>query len=69
METVQEVIRVDTGRPTVTVNKREVRDHLAELIPGVGRQEKVGKKRWQEKVSGTFFAAKRFLTPFLLVRR
>ena len=67
METVPGSDPGPHGRPTVTVNEREVRDHLAELIPGVGRQEKVGKKKWQEKVSGTFFAAKRFLTPFLLV--
>jgi putative transposase len=34
METVQDVTRTDTGRPIVTVNEEEVRDHLAELVRG-----------------------------------
>ena len=34
METVQEVTRTDTGRSIVTVNEKEVRDHLAELVRG-----------------------------------
>jgi putative transposase len=34
METVQDVTRTDIGRPIVTVNEEEVRDHLAELVRG-----------------------------------
>ncbi len=34
METVQDVTRADIGRPIVTVNEEEVRDHLAELVRG-----------------------------------
>jgi hypothetical protein len=34
METAQDVTRLDTGRPIVTVNEEEVRDHLAELVRG-----------------------------------
>ena len=34
METVQEVTRTGTGRPIVTVNEKEVRDHLAEMVRG-----------------------------------
>ena len=32
METVQEVTRTDTGRPIITVDEKEVHDHLAELV-------------------------------------
>jgi transposase-like protein len=32
METVQDSTRTDTGRPIITVNEKEVHDHLAELV-------------------------------------
>jgi len=34
METLQDVTRTDTGRSIVTVNEKEIHDHLAELVRG-----------------------------------